>query len=439
MIAPLGAKAAWEDEDDVQLRVSLTDRNRLRKLRQTEEETAVAGDEYQRRLRQQFQRVHPKPKWALTATERASRGAGHDLDEDDSDAEMEVEEDASNALGLLQQSSRLLAKASRRLATGRLEVERVKDANQKAYSKMAVQSVEFHPNGQVLLAAGPDKTLRLFQVDGKHNDKIQSVVFKDMPISRARFDHAGKRIVATGRRPFFYVFDVEAGQVSRVPQVRPSSASKMSPDRFEISPDDRFIAFIAKGGVIDLMSLETKRWVGDVRVNRGVADIAWSGDGRHLYVLSTEAEVYRWDVDTLRCTHRFRDDGGFGPTALAVSANDQYLAIGSNSGMVNVYDRTVNDSATPKPLKTLGQLTTPVLGLKFSSDAQILCTYSRGKKDQLRMIHLPSLTAFSNWPTPATPLSYVHAVSFSPNTGYVAVGNDKGRVILYRLKHYGRA
>jgi U3 small nucleolar RNA-associated protein 18 len=52
-IGKLGVKAAWVDEDDQQNQISLMDRNRLRKLRRTEDETEIKGDEYQERLRQQ--------------------------------------------------------------------------------------------------------------------------------------------------------------------------------------------------------------------------------------------------------------------------------------------------------------------------------------------------------------------------------------------------
>ena len=40
----------------------------------------------------------------------------------------------------------------------------MKDANQHGPSRAAVQSVEFHPLGQLLMTAGLDKRLRLFQV-----------------------------------------------------------------------------------------------------------------------------------------------------------------------------------------------------------------------------------------------------------------------------------
>lgn len=55
------------------------------------------------------------------------------------------------------------------------------------------------------------------------------------------------------------------------------------------------------------------------------------------------------------------------------------------------------------------------------------------------MLHVPSLTVFSNWPTSKSPLHYVHSAAVSPHSGYLAVGNARGRVLLYRLHHYKSA
>jgi len=52
-------------------------------------------------------------------------------------------------------------------------------------------------------------------------------------------------------------------------------------------------------------------------------------------------------------------------------------------------------------------------------------------------VHLPSLTAFSNWPTSSTPLGHVTAIDFAARSEYVAIGNTRGRVLLYHLKDYG--
>jgi len=46
---------------------------------------------------------------------------------------------------------------------------------------------------------------------------------------------------------------------------------------------------------------------------------------------------------------------------------------------------------------------------------------SRLKKNALRVVHTASQTVFNNWPTPATPLDYVHSLDISPHSGYMAV------------------
>jgi U3 small nucleolar RNA-associated protein 18 len=43
---------------------------------------------------------------------------------------------------------------------------------------------------------------------------------------------------------------------------------------------------------------------------------------------------------------------------------------------------------------------------------------------------------YGNWPTSRTPLRYVSCFDFSPRSGMLAVGNDAGKVLLYRLPHY---
>lgn len=93
----------------------------------------------------------------------------------------------------------------------------------------------------------------------------------------------------------------------------------------------------------------------------------------------------------------------------------------------------------PTPLKALMNLTTTIDTLSFNHDSQLLLMGSRMKKEALRLVHLPSLSVFSNWPTSRSPLHYVHSAAFSPHSGFLSVGNAKGRVLLYRLHHYPEA
>ena len=78
-------------------------------------------------------------------------------------------------------------------------------------------------------------------------------------------------------------------------------------------------------------------------------------------------------------------------------------------------------------------LTTTIDTLAWAPGGQVLACASRMAKDALRIVHGGSLTVFPNWPTSRTPLGHVHCVAFSPGGGLLAVGNAKGRALLYRL------
>jgi len=106
--------------------------------------------------------------------------------------------------------------AAARLPQGLLDATRMKDANQHEPNRSVVTSVEFHPSGHVLLSAGLDKHLRLFNVDGVRNPKLQSVFFQDAPLHQAAFCLGGGSVLCTGRRPYFYLYDVDRAQIDRI-------------------------------------------------------------------------------------------------------------------------------------------------------------------------------------------------------------------------------
>ena len=65
-----GNDPAWVDSDDERIVVSLTSNPRMRKLRTAEWEDLVNGSEYSKRLRRQFERLHPAPGWANSSAAR---------------------------------------------------------------------------------------------------------------------------------------------------------------------------------------------------------------------------------------------------------------------------------------------------------------------------------------------------------------------------------
>ena len=151
--------------------------------------------------------------------------------------------------------------------------------------------------------------------------------------------------------------------------------------------------------------------------------------------------LLRWDIRSKRCVDRFKNEDGTVTSSL--SASSRFLAVGAESGVVNIYnDRTTSSlspaSVTSKrdPIKSIMNLQTSADFCTFNHDGQILAMSSRREKNSMKLLHVPTSTVFSNWPTSKTPLNYVWSMDFSPGSKYLSSGNDQGKCLLYRILHY---
>lgn len=117
------------------------------------------------------------------------------------------------------------------------------------------------------------------------------------------------------------------------------------------------------------------------------------------------------------------------------------LACGTNSGTVDLFNLMQSSNSSKSHLelrKSLTNLQTTVSDVTFHPNGELLAFSSKWTADALRMAHLSSGTVFANWPTRKTPLKKVNTVCFSGSGGYVAMGNDRGKVLLYRLEQYAQ-
>jgi len=405
----LEKKPAWTDENEhTEGGINLIAHKRLRKLRVSEREQQVSSAEFESRLRKQFVKMYPNQDWAL------------------------IPESKDDDLDLLR-TTKPLVRRSPYFPSDVINITRVKDANHKEYSKSGIQAVEFHKSGKILMTAGFDKTIRLFQIDGKINEKIQSVHIEDFPIYSASFTPDGTQIISSSQRKYFYVFDLGSGNIQKIPWVqgRPEKAL----ESFKISPCSKYLAFLGNHGYIILLSNKTKHWIASLKMNSGVKAICFSADSNYLYSFGDEGEVYKWDLRTQRCVLRYRDDGCVHGISIAISNDDKYLACGSDAGIVNLYDATELEN-NKQPIKSFQNLTMSISDLHFNHDSQILGFSSKFKKNSFRLVHVGSRGVFSNWPNSKTEFGCVNSFTFSPSSGFMAIGNNAGRVPLFRLNYY---
>ncbi|KAJ8899396.1 hypothetical protein K2173_018370 [Erythroxylum novogranatense] len=432
-------KAVWVDDEEEKTKVNIAKVNRLRKLRKEEDENLICGLEYVSRLRAHHVKLNPGTEWASLDWRSKNVGLSDDeySDEENDIVESHGFKDVEAFDDILRTSEDLVVKSRVKLQPGLLEYSRLVDANAEDSSNGPINSVQFHRNAQLLLTAGLDRRIRFFQIDGKRNTKIQSIFIDDCPVRKASFLPDGSQVIIAGRRKFFYSFDLVKAKVDKIgPLV---GREEKSLEVFEVSPDSSTIAFVGNEGYILLVSSKTKELIATLKMNGTARSLAFADDGRQLLSHGGDGQIYHWDLRTRACVHKAVDEGCINGTALCTSPDGNLFAAGSDSGIVNVYNRESFLGGKRKPIKAIENLTTKVDFLKFNNDAQILAICSHMKKNSLKLIHVPSYTVFSNWPPTNKALNYPRCLDFSPGGGFMAVGNASGKVLLYKLHHYHHA
>mmetsp|Transcript_2091 Transcript_2091/g.4843 ORF Transcript_2091/g.4843 Transcript_2091/m.4843 type:complete len:696 (-) Transcript_2091:85-2172(-) len=440
--------------------------DRLKKLRKSrKEKTELTTQELEQRLRQRYEvtaQTTARTDWAASAPlsmkdDDGEIGGTKKSHDDEDDGQLLTSTDLfSTSESLFADHPGYLKAGGGTTGGGRLppnvlDIVRCPDANQADPNRAVVQAVNFHPGSDpdqpLLLTAGLDKTLRFFQVGEKQSEKIHGIHFQKMPIYSANFLGDTGKVVVSGRRPFFYLYDAVSGNVDLVPRIL--GRDERSWERHTVSPDGRLIAFVGNDGYIVLVDAHSKHSVGTLKLNGSVRSITFTPDGSNIIASGSDGDVYRWDVKSRRCIERFPNQDGTVTSCLAASSTR--LAVGAESGVVNLYSehqdsfqssfygggsRQKSGITSKDPLKSIMNLQTSNDALKFNSDGQILALSSRREQHGLKLFHVPSQTVFSNWPTMKTPLRYVWSLDFSPQSKFLAIGNDKGKCLLYKLKHY---
>ncbi|MCJ1474102.1 hypothetical protein MMC13_002760 [Lambiella insularis] len=463
---------AWIDSDDERITVSLASNPRLRKLRINEADDLVIGEEYNKRLRQQFERLYPVPEWAnpsaskKTSSRRKRKklsGVTSDSDTDSSADDMSVDSEdlSTQPLARLLQSTAPLTQTPLTTTSNRkklrpevIDIHRTKDVGGAQPS--AITSLSFHPSHPLLLSSEPSSLLSLFHISPtgpSPNPTLTTLHIPSHNLTTSVFSPTGSRIFFSARRRYFHIWDLESGHISKISRIYGHAAEQRTMERFKLSPDGKWMGLIGSsrkgGGVINILDASTCQWVAQVRVEGrgGVADLAWWGNSEGLLVFGKGGEAVEYSLPERRVVSRWMDEGAVGTTVVALGGKakggeglggDRWVVVGSQSGIVNVYDRQEwkagNVPTQPKPTKVLSQLTTPVSFVEMAPDAQMFVMASRWKRDALRLVHLPSCTVYKNWPTANTPLGRITAIAITPNAEMLAVANEQGKIRLWEIR-----
>ncbi|CAG9539478.1 unnamed protein product [Cercopithifilaria johnstoni] len=429
----ISKKPVWQDEDD-EVEEAIVDvplhRRKIHMRKATDAmNQKITPKEYEGRLRQLFcQSSGAVPAWSQSFYE--NKNSRH-VESDDDDLE--------DALRELTAFAGKCVTNSKSLPKGVISAKRLNNIScGHRLGKKPMRVLQFHPTRKALMCAGENGLLSLFEVGLPETEEafLQNVRFKAFPITSASFTADGSKIiVGSKKKEYLYCYDLLDDKVMQMRT--PYEMTKVHMGYFSLSSDGKYVAVLAHNEVHILTSTSSE-YIGVLTASTKIASVQFSpSDSSTVFALGENGQVFIWNIRKSKEQQTFYDEGSVRGTIMRISENGQYIACGSNTGIVNLYDSAdALRNSFPKPIKVFDNLTTTIDYMAFNTDSQILSVSSSVKTNSIRLMHVASQTAYTNFPPRDISLGKVTVTDFSPKSAYMAVGDDRGFLSLFRLSHF---
>ncbi|NXC66421.1 UTP18 protein, partial [Anhinga anhinga] len=261
-------------------------------------------------------------------------------------------------------------------------------ANQERFADGRLATVQFHPSAQVVMTAGHDRSVSLFQVDGIRNPRIQSIYLESFPIYKACFSVDGEQVIATGtHHKMFFVYDMMSGSIIPIQRVR--GVEERFLRSFEVSPDGSFMLLTGTSGYLHLLSMKTKELISTMKVNGRCTACAFTPDSSKVYSYSSNGLSLRGIKKKSKSLKIFQNllipsSRCFGFIQCKRWA---YQGSPSASGVVNLYTTDVClKEKNPKPVKAIMNLVTSATCVTFNPTTEILAVASRETDEAVKLV-----------------------------------------------------
>lgn len=395
-----GLKPAWIDDDDEEFDAKIIPNANIQGL-------------YKDALKRKYENLMGTPNWAKLRKKSKTDG--------------EEDEEILRTVGHLQKTK------TAGLPKDFIEIQKFPKITGSKSAKQSITCLQFHPTASVALVGSHLGEMSLVSIGGDVNNQLHSFKLSKFRPSTAMFTPDGSEAyIASKSDHKYYVYNLlkaEAKLVSLPHAVR-------RPHVFVMSPNGKYLAAADSFDEVFIISTASKELLRSLKHNNDIQDVAFSHDSAKLYSYCKGGEVCIWNLTTYRVIKKFYDHGCVTASCLAVSPCGRLLATGSGEGIVNIYETNNLESTDPLPIKTVENLNTKITHMSFNSATEILAISSSFYPNAVKLVHIPSYHVFANYPQQGLNLGQVERVSFSPNSGYMAAGNNRACAFLYRLKHY---
>ncbi|KAH3762472.1 u3 small nucleolar rna-associated protein 18homolog [Pelomyxa schiedti] len=283
-------------------------------------------------------------------------------------------------------------------------------------------SVQFHLNEQLVMFTTLQGHFLMHRIgNNMFHPTARFWKFHNFSCLCSAFTADYTEALVTGDQPYFFSVDVESEKITKIPYLT-RQAERAYP-HFSVSPDNNVLAFSGEDGNALIVSRASKQVVGKCRVPSGsLQKTCFSSNGSRLFALDSRGRVTCFDTRTYMPVYSYSDQGNVQSHAFALSPNDKWQAVGSDVGVLNLYQSDALPAKPhPKPLWSSLALTTAVTHISFNQDSNLLAWSSPTLECSLRIAHVPSQSIFCDFPMGKLK-SKVQTFAISPSSKYIAIG-----------------
>ncbi|NEN89829.1 MAG: AAA family ATPase [Okeania sp. SIO3H1] len=291
-------------------------------------------------------------------------------------------------------------------------VDEIKEQNRFQGNQGSVTSVNFSPDGKLLVSVGENGTVNLWNLEGK---LLRSLIGNQGSITSLTVTRYGSLLASAGTNG---TVDLRTWEGKLLYSFRGNQGSATS---ITFSPDGNLLASAGENGTVNLWNLEGKLLYSFGRNQGSVTSVAFSPDGKLLASAGENGMVKLWNLEG-KLLRSFIGSQGL-VTSISFSPDGRLLAIGRKKGTVYLWNlQGVQEQVFNVPKGAVNSV-------RFSPDGKLLAT--AGADGTARLWDLRSRQQSEKFQVPE---GAINTISFSPDGKLLATGGEDGTIRLWNLQ-----
>ena len=291
---PKNEKTEKKEDIKDKLTVNLNKTNKLRKLKKDIGESKISSEEYEKRIREQYNNMNKIKnndlyKWAEDEENEDTTTNENDL--------LKVNKEGDDLENLLRTNKSIVNENKILENSNILKYQQCPQVTKlPGYQHISIMStINFHPSKKdLLITSGLDKKLKIFNINFDQNytsNLLKTINTLDIPIFSVKF-LSNEDIIITGRRKHYYIYNLEKQSLSRIEGNFALSSNKInSIEKCFVGIDSNVYSFGDNYGNIYLYDINTKRFKYDIKVSSSINSICFD-DKNYLYAVGDQSEIY---------------------------------------------------------------------------------------------------------------------------------------------------